>query len=124
MNPAKFAIKAFLVISLLLLANNNVCAQGVWKLIWYDHFSNGFFEVVRTDVSLADVENRLFHTWCIPFDRTRYEILEEVVVAQGEHWQVEGRNQYLAERGLPPLNERWFQIMDDERWYAYRVRPR
>jgi hypothetical protein len=25
---------------------------------------------------------------------------------------------------LPPLRERWFQIMDDERWYVYTLQEK
>jgi hypothetical protein len=98
-------------------------AQDTWKLIWYDHFRpNQLFEVVSPDVSKADVDNRVFNSWCVPFDGNSFNILEKVEVAGDEHWKVPP--EFLTVRGLPMLNERWFQIMDDERWYAFRVRPR
>jgi hypothetical protein len=41
-------------------------AQETWKLIWFDHFRpNQLFEVVRSDVSKADVDNRVFNSWCV-----------------------------------------------------------
>jgi hypothetical protein len=100
-----------------------VKGQETWKLIWYDHFlPNQLFEVLRTDVSKADVNNSVFHTWCAPIDRNNFNILEQVLVAKDEHWQVSPG--FLTDHGLPMLNERWFQIMDDEQWYAVRVTPR
>ena len=100
-----------------------VKGQETWKLIWYDHFlKNQLFEVLRTDVSQADVHNSVFHTWCVPIDRNNFNILEQVLVAKDEKWQVSP--EFLTAHGLPMLNERWFQIMDDEQWYAVRVTPR
>ena len=94
-----------------------------WKLVFYDHFTPGaLWEVEHTDVSKADVRNGEFRSWCAPFNVNSYDVLEVVTVAKGEHWQVS--SQFLTERGLPMLSERWFQIMDDEIWYAYRVRLR
>jgi hypothetical protein len=101
-------------------------AQEMWKLIWYDHFRpNQLFEVVGTDVSKADVDNRIFNSWCVPFDPNKFVILQPPIqIAGDEHWKGTGASEFLSEHGLPMLNERWFQIMDDERWYIYRVRPR
>jgi hypothetical protein len=94
-----------------------------WKLLFFDHFHpEHLWEVKHTNVGQADVKNDEFRSWCEPFDEKRYDVLERVTVAQDEHWQVTPT--FLSERGLPMLNERWFQIMDDERWYAYRVRPK
>ena len=95
----------------------------VWKLIWANHYEPGrLYEVVKPVYSIADVKNDLFKTWCVPFSEAQYEILQRVIVAKDEHWQV-GPN-WLSDHKLPMLNERWFQIMDDETWYAFEVRQR
>jgi hypothetical protein len=100
-----------------------VKGQETWKLIWYDHFRrNQLFEVLKTDVSKADVNNSVFNSWCVPIARNNFNILEQVLIAKDEQWQVSPA--FLTDHGLPMLNERWFQIMDDERWYAVRVTPR
>jgi|SRR5271166_1337324 len=97
-----------------------VKGQETWKLIWFDHYRpNQLFEVVRTDVSKANVDNRVFNSWCVPIDPNSFNILEKVEIAGDEHWKVPP--EFLTAHGLPMLNERWFQIMDDERWYAARV---
>jgi hypothetical protein len=94
-----------------------------WKLIWFDHFRPGrLYEVTHTEPSMADVRNNQFHQWSVDFDENRFEVLERVLVAKDEHWKVPPS--FLSERSMPMLNERWFQIMDDEAWYAFRVRPR
>jgi hypothetical protein len=95
----------------------------VWKLIWLNHFEPGrLYEVVNPDISTESVNNDTFKTWCVPFDEGQYEVLERVIVAKDEHWQVP--SVWLSEHKLPMLNERWFQIMDDEVWYAFRLRRR
>ena len=98
-------------------------AQEIWKLIWYDHYRpNQLFEVVGTDVSKADVDNGIFNSWCVPFDPSQFDVLARIEIAGDEHWKAS--SDLLTQHGLPMLNERWFQIMDDERWYVYQLRQR
>lgn len=114
---------ATLFAALCVFSISMVKGQETWKLIWYDHNRpQQLFEVRSTDVSKADVDNRVFNSWCVPIDRNNFNILEQVLVAKDEHWQVSP--EFLTAHGLPMLNERWFQIMDDERWYAARVIPK
>jgi hypothetical protein len=114
---------AVTLVALYLFSGAVAKAQDQWKLIWYNHYQpNTLFEVLSTDLSVGDITNNLFQTWCKPFDPSGFQILEKVEIAGDEHWKVPP--QFLSDRGLPMLNERWFQIMDDERWYVFKVRPR
>ncbi|MDB5292288.1 MAG: hypothetical protein JWL69_3529 [Phycisphaerales bacterium] len=102
-----------------------VPAVDEYKLLWFDHNRPGqLFEVLSSKVELADVHENTFHTWCRPFDESRYDILERRVVAKDEHFKEEPNWWAKKPFNLPALNERWFQIMDDEVWYIFKVRRR
>jgi hypothetical protein len=93
-----------------------------YKLIWVNHFEpNKLYEVVRTDLSRREIRNDEFKKWCIPFDVSRWIVHESRLIAGDEHWKEDPTRLSGAPYHLPPMNERWFQIMDDEKWYLYAV---
>ena len=71
-----------------------------YKLIWYDHYQpNALWEVTHNArPEVAQVDNGLFHTWCVPFRESDYVVIQR--------------------------NKRWLQIMDGEKWYFYEVVPK
>jgi hypothetical protein len=81
------------------------------------------YEVVRTNPEVAEIDNNGFKSWCKPFFRDQYVILSEVEVAGDEHFKNGEPNWWTkSPYYLPALRERWFQIMDDERWYVVTLR--
>ena len=93
-----------------------------YKLIWVNHFEPGkYYEVVRTDVQRKEIRNDEFKQWCIPFDPNRWIIHESRLIAGDEHWKEDPTRLSRSPYNLPAMNERWFQIMDDEKWYLYTV---
>jgi len=96
-----------------------------YKLIWRNHFEpDKLYEVVRTDVSRREIRNDDFKQWCIPFEPSRWIVHESRLIAGDEHWKEDPTRLTAAPYHLPPMNERWFQIMDDEKWFFYAVEPK
>jgi hypothetical protein len=107
--------------------------QGVpqYKLVWFNHFEgNMLYQVNRTETGKNDVMNDEFRTWCSPFNEQDYVIQERYLVAADEQFKDvpgKGKENWWNKPeydNLPKLNPRWLQIMDDERWYVYKVVPR
>lgn len=104
-------------------------AQPEYKLVWYNHLEpTKLYEVTRTDTNRADVGNAEFKSWCRELNLAQWEVLSVEQVAGDEQYKsVPNRsadNWWIAEPyNLPRLLQRWLKIMDDERWYVYKVVP-
>ncbi|MBL9143230.1 MAG: hypothetical protein JNM99_06055 [Verrucomicrobiaceae bacterium] len=108
-----------------------VNAESRWILVWYNHFeSNMLYQVNRTDMGKNEVRNDEFRTWCSLFNEQDYIIQERYLVAADEQFKDvpgKGKENWWTTpeyNNLPRLKPRWLQIMDDERWYVYKVIPR
>jgi hypothetical protein len=122
-SPIKFTatVESQLKAGTLTLPPDRIQQAHEYKLVWYDHLDGRFWEVMRTDVSISDVRNEQFKSWCVPFDESQYIILKKRLIAADEQFK-EGANWWvLPPYKLPALNQRWLEIMDDEKWFFYEV---
>lgn len=97
----------------------------VYKLVWYNHFKPGqLFEVKNTNLATPsdDMSNALFESWCTIFDPAESEITGVKLIAADEHFKTDYTHWTEAPFNLPQLAVRWFEIMDDERWYVVELK--
>lgn len=98
--------------------------QHQYKLVWFNHEDGKLWEVRSTNTNITEVRNGQFKSWCAPFDESQFVVHQRRLVAGDEHFKESANWWTVAPYGLPALNERWLQIMDDEKWYFYEVVPK
>jgi hypothetical protein len=89
--------------------------------VWWNRKGDDKYYVVdnpvqsNTELEPQDKENTLYASWCKPFDRSQYkQLTNEKVVAINDAIYIQP-----AQFGLPPIQKRWPQIMDNAVWYTY-----
>lgn len=97
-----------------------------YKLLWYNHFKpDTVFLVKTTNLNIGDqLDNEVFEGWCSTFDSIGYDITGKKQVAGDEHFKIDYDPWTQAPYNLPPLTKRWFEILDDERWYIVELKKK
>jgi hypothetical protein len=106
--------------------SNPDATTHTYLLIWYDHYKDDhLYKVNRTDLTVGDaMDNDLFHTWCDEWFVDLSTITGNLQVARDEAFVLNDYNDVWtkAPYNLPALTKRWFEIMDDERWYIAELK--
>jgi hypothetical protein len=105
--------------------------QG-WVEVWRNHFDGTYWVVMADKVDYENGElegsghgsNEPYKRMCLPI--SEYEAQFHAELGRDEQrWVTLARDEHIkadpGAYGLPAINPRWPQIMDDERWYAARA---
>jgi hypothetical protein len=136
-NDSKLQFKGYDPPFEVLIVNSNVTPASPeaspvppirYVLVFMDHEdpTGMLWKVLRTDITQREIGRGDFKRWCVRFAPSEKNIVSQEEVAGDEHFKLSGgrnANWWTSDPyNLPPLIERWFQIMDDERWYVYSYR--
>ena len=95
-----------------------------YALIWYNHDEPELlYRVVNTNLGTPsdDMNNELFKSWCQPFTIPPSQAVAKLLVAADEAFKIDYTLWTDAPYSLPGLAARWFEILDDERWYIVEL---
>jgi hypothetical protein len=95
-----------------------------YALVWFDHFnSDPLYRVVSTNLGTPsdDINNELFRSWCQPFTVPPSQPVAKLLAAADEKFKIDYTLWTVPPYSLPELDERWFEILDDERWYVVEL---
>jgi hypothetical protein len=89
--------------------------------VWLNHNDGRLYVVVNPDQTNRELAgpggpNEVYKRWCTPFDPSQYRQINSNPVNAASDEVVHSPPEAF---GLPAINPRWPQIMDDERWYIY-----
>lgn len=105
--------------------------EKTYFLLWFDHRRYPYpqeqplFRVEYTNLGEADhINNDLFQSWCQIFDAAPYVLTGFKLVAADEEFKTDYTVWQNPPYNLPKLTKRFFEIMDDERWYVVECSSR